>query len=377
VALVAARRCRLARAVLRGAMLCVCVSMFAEAQGVPVLKISDRRICSDCRVQATKIVSLLGPEGNSIIDSRAVVEKVADGRYVVGPLSNVHSFAVFDSNGTLQKMVGRAGRGPGEYVAISRVLAGSGDSIHVFDMGARRATLLSPELVYVRSRQLIGPAQNVRLLRGDTILTSGILATRDRTVLPLHVIGPDGQVIRSFGDASEMNRPGQPLRHLRRVGAVTREGVWIAFFDRYVLELWRTDGALVRSIERTAAWFPQWPDGRQQNARFERPRPSVLGSWVDEAGVLWVASYVADSAWKPSAQKPANPRVETAGPELDETDALYDTIVEAIDPDRGLLAAVRLPVAALMIGASGILASYRFDADRDVIDIWRIRLVRR
>lgn len=63
----------------------------------------------------------------------------------------------FDSRGRLRRTVGRRGEGPGEFRNVTNMTVVAGDTIHVFDRGLQRVTMLDPEGGIVTTT-LIGPS---------------------------------------------------------------------------------------------------------------------------------------------------------------------------------------------------------------------------
>ncbi len=80
---------------------------------------------------------------------------LSDGRIVVVD-AEARRLLLFDAKGTLLKVMGRRGAGPGEFRNVASVTLLPGDSILTFDTSLRRLTVWHPDNGYVRSMPVGG-----------------------------------------------------------------------------------------------------------------------------------------------------------------------------------------------------------------------------
>lgn len=98
-------------------------------------------------IRATK--TLEGDPETPLFEIGAAL-RLADGRYVVADGGNAR-VVVYDATGSIRSTAGRAGEGPGEYVALHAVFHGAGDSILAWDRRQRRISVLTSDGAFARS----------------------------------------------------------------------------------------------------------------------------------------------------------------------------------------------------------------------------------
>lgn len=100
--------------------------------------------------------------------------RLGDGRIAVANGRPVE-LRLYRADGSLERVVGRAGEGPGEYRGRLEVFATPGDSLLVWDHGTRRWQLFGPDGGFVRLVDEGDPAvPEVRLLHRSLIAGSAV-----------------------------------------------------------------------------------------------------------------------------------------------------------------------------------------------------------
>jgi hypothetical protein len=332
--------------------------------------------CGACRIELVKKVTLGSPTDTvSPSDFQTGVVRDSRGRYYVVPAAGLTTIAVYDSAGRFLRTIGRSGRGPGEYGFIINAEVVEGDSIFVLDANNHRLTVLSPSYSVVRSLPLVGQFTRAFPLPRGEMLVNGSVNTRAAAGYPLHVIGPDGAIRRSFGSARPELYRDRDQFNIRWVDRWTQRDVWVAHVDRYEVERWSLDGTLVRAYRRDASWFPP-RDYAKRHSLDAAPPPMMLAVWEDASGRIWTISRVASDKWR------ASPRVgstrEQPVPPFDLEDQNTDTILEVFDPSNGALLGTQR-FSQYLLGNVGQAAVYglRTTEDGDLrVDIWQIRLTK-
>ncbi len=273
---------------------------------------------------------------------------------------------VFHPDGTMLREVGQRGSGPGEFLRIRRVLIGQGDSLIVSDWGNGRLTFVDESLNVVRTMpSTLLP--NLALHDGRMLMAEEIM-TPEQMGYPLHLIGPDGEIERSFGADTREYVPNARLA-TRRLAATTAEGtIWTVPPGRYMLEHWDpASGERLDSFELAepeVVPISSWPEDGSL-----RPPGVVESIWTDDAGRIFLLLRVADAAWTPRP----DPDAEVAYT-VEEYDAIYDWIIHVVDPKaRQRIAELRHGSALWGRPGSDVLATLASDGDSDVIEY---RLVR-
>lgn len=202
-----------------------------------------------------------------------------------------------DSTGHLKRTFGQAGQGPGEYERASLILA-SPDKIIIGDF-LGRFHVFSGEGSFVST--ILGTVNGVTtglLLRGDTMVIMQRVSDVERFGLPLHLIAPDGHIVKSFGADDRSSSPQHMLRFLRTLAPDTDSSFWVARMDEYTIELWTTSGKMLRRIHQIRDWFPEITVDPAPIDR-ERPATVLLRVHRDLDGHLLVLLRRARPDWKP------------------------------------------------------------------------------
>jgi len=347
------------------------------AQRTPV-EIAGAPTCPDCRLEILPLVTLGSDDGPGMIESeRSRALRDSKGRYFV-TRSYGTQIQVFDTNGKFLNVIGRKGGGPGEFLGIARLHITTGDTLHVYDYGQSRHSIFSPQFKYVRGipwEIQPGFIQGVTLSDGRALINQSI-RTPDRVGLPLHLVGKDGRIVKSFGSETGVDRPDVAELSSRAIASATATSVWVAHRTRYLLELIDVNsGAVLRRLERRAQWFPpsEIPQSRSTSTD-EPPRPRLAELHVDSIGRLWILIGVADARWRSAAKADDSNRDHI---KITDASKYRDAIVEVIDPVRNtLVASMRFDEAPAWFLGNGIAQSAGENANGSpVIQVSRMQLI--
>lgn len=240
------------------------------------------------------------------------------------------------ATGDVVRTIGGIGEGPGEYRDLGMMLM-KGDSLFVQNPISGVMAIYSPDGEYVHSRpfEIAVQAGEAVRLRGDTMLVAEPKQLPETFGLPLHLVGPDGTRIMSFGAEDRTVEPGFFTPQLRTLARATDSSVWVARRDRYELELWNTRGTLEQRLAPTRDWFPQMLKD-VVNPTVERPETQLGGISLDAHGHLVVLLLRARTGWAP---------VQAKGPgDLPAYDPLtafdpFEAVIEVLDTASGELVA--------------------------------------
>jgi hypothetical protein len=189
----------------------------------------------------------------------------------------------FDESGRLRSTVGRSGRGPGEYVGIRDAGLLPGDTLVVFDPGARRISILNPDGGFARSFPLQAPfdgggsATRMVALRNGTVMVG---YSEIRQMAPQPTPTYFGQRLFAYSTMGQLRSPnGVSLpesEHFVQVTTPERGGVayWDLAFGRvmsvradstsllvgdgsdWTIQLRSADGAVLRTHRLRRATVP-------------------------------------------------------------------------------------------------------------------------
>jgi len=308
-----------------------------------------------CQVVLTHLAVLSdSADPGTLPDYNLFVERFSTGHLLVAAATR-DRVIVYDEAGNYIRSVGRVGDGPGEYSRITSVIVGPGDSVFIHDAMAGRVTVLGPDLEYARAILGLMYAPDLVLAQGQMLIAQQ-MTSRGESGYPLHLAGPSGALLRSFGaDPPEHRRD---IRWLStRIAAPTPDGsVWVAAPGLYELQKWDPDtGRQTATVTIESDWFVGAPAPHADPMR--PPQAFISKLWVDPQGLVWVVFQDTDSNWRPPAPDSAymeRPFVS------EEYDILYDWIIEVVEPESGQVLAHRRFDRALWVNPrSGLVATKR------------------
>ena len=287
------------------------------------------------------------------------------GRYFVRAGFPVNRILAYDSEGDLESVWGRRGDGPGEYRSIGQLLMLHGDSLGVLDQINTRLTVLNTDGSVARTQRLpINPyPQRIVQLDDGTFVVAGGEHTAAASGYVMHLVRPDGSASPFIPAGMVLrSRPSASQRRLAAAGMT----VWAARPDRYELIQYAADGTPLKVLKRGAGWFPdRETEGVTSDPANNPPAPYLMDIHVDGEGFIWTMARLADADWVPHV-------VDDLASIVDER--RYDSIVEVVDPGRGLvLRSQRFPWAGQGFTNDGLAVSERKDdLGVTILDVWRL-----
>jgi hypothetical protein len=342
------------------------LSITLGAQSVPALvDVRSSSVCPQCRLEV-RVVQRLGKSADPVsISTRAGLIRDDRGR-LYAPSHSRDQLIVYDSTGVYQLTVGGRGVGPGEYQEIADLARDSSGRIYVTDHYGR-VTVLNPDHKPVKQIAVFPIEPGGLVLSDGTLIFSAVARSPQRVGFPIHVVGPEGRLVRSFGETGDILDTGDPIPQLRKLASARDGGLWVAHLDRYVIEHWTLSGRRTRIVRRQVDWLPSPPRS------LGGLRPIIRALREDEDGRLWVVITI------PNDHRPPIER-DTAGRPLARSeasrDADFQTIIEVLDPQRGaFVAATRLPgvLRGFVMNDHLYRAAENWDGDAS-IEVLRVRL---
>jgi hypothetical protein len=332
--------------------------------------------CPSCTLDVAHIVTIGHVSDSFGVGGTDILVRDSRGRYYTAHNDDPATVSVFHPNGRAWRKIGRRGRGPGEYRNIVALHMAPGDTLHVFDAGNQRHTILSPSYEVVATRPMPGKVQpdGVRLLDGGALVINGLLPTADGIGFPLHVLDQQARVVRSFGVSDPRFYPGLTSSLGRRL-AVARGGfLWAARTNSIVIEQWTLTGEKRLETRATRDWFQDWGVFRPPS-HADPPLPELTALREDTSGLLWVVYSVPDADWRRGVGE-----VDTRSMHgvvwhvVDHTQA-YDTVIELLNPRTGEpVSSTRVPQHVRNFVDDGEVFSYQETGDGiPTLDVWRLR----
>jgi hypothetical protein len=190
----------------------------------------------------------------------ASMRELSDGRVLVTDFRD-QRVAVGDFRSNSAKTIGRRGDGPGEYVLVNRLLPFNGDTTLMAFEGARRWTVITPDLkfstippdsrvVEMFGHGLVvgGDRRGYLLTQGNPLRKQGI----ERDTSPLLLLAPKSAKFDTIGRTDGGEAPHQPPPGPEKVSA----------YQQYDNKAMGADGWIV--VVRHNPYRVEWrsPDGR-------------------------------------------------------------------------------------------------------------------
>jgi hypothetical protein len=299
-------------------------------------------LCEQCAVRLTPVVDLPGIDSLGGITSTFHLARDSRGRYYHTNYLQPSVIQVFDSTGKVLTTIGKKGTGPGEFNHANFIAVGLGDTLHVFDSGNRRYTVLSPDYKVVRTGVIGAQVMAAAELRPSRLILAASVRSKQGIPQPLH-FWTQNALQPGFGaDAALKSRPAHDDRILWRTIAVSADGsFWTARRQEYMLEQWSANRTLLRQLVRRVEWFE--PYAIDDSFIGGAPRPFVLAINEDSTGRLWVLISVANPNWKQAMGRgPAINGRQTARVASPDPTAVRWTRIEVIDTRKAEVVASSL-----------------------------------
>jgi hypothetical protein len=306
--------------------------------------------CPQCRIEFNEEVNFAAVDGpGALVSEPSGVARDSRGRYWL-VADNQMLPAVFDAGGSFLRVIGRRGQGPGEFEGAAQVVNVPGDSILIIDLLLGRANVVTDDFRVVRTIAL--PTTEIVSVAvvawPNLVILNATVRTADRIGWPLHLIDMSNSLAtirKSFGHGGgELRGPGRVGRE-SLVPSPTG-GIWAAEAKRYRVSRWSNEGNLHIALERRPKWFSGLSRGTPGGPTVS-PHPLITGVLEDEKGRVWVFCLVAKPNWADAWREAGSGRPTTGefpASSLPAVNALYDTMVEVLDPEqKRLVASRRIP----------------------------------
>jgi hypothetical protein len=329
--------------------------------------VRSRQNCAGkrCEIVLSQVGTISDTDAAIHLGERPSVQVSSRGDLIA---NGVNQILRYETSGAFVTAVGRNGAGPGEFMRLGTITLGPGDSVHAWDADAKRLSVFTPDIVFVRSLPL--PHAPALVLADGSYLVAAQIRTRDRIGYPMHRVAATGEFERSFGSDVPQYRSDLRLLLTRVVGPGRDGSIWAAPPGQYRIERWDpVAGNRLESISLESSWFRE--SAQHVPALSSRPLPIITALWEDSLGFVWILSRDADSRWAASANPEAHRPVFR-----EEMDAIYDWVLEVIDPDtRQAVTSIRFSDERRTRSPSRLLVSSEAGATMETVHkVWKPHL---
>ncbi len=296
------------------------------------------------------------------------------GQFYITPLGG-HRIAVYDSMGAYLHSLGGAGHGPGELGRRPNpVLCDAEGRIWVWEFMSRKVTIYNSEGDFVDSVMLpLSPL--CQLKDGSLLAIESATQLWGYSGYPLQRFTVTGELLSSFGNVI----PGYQWEQMylyQMTGALNRAGLfWMTPVGRYGFELWNPlNEQQLKTLPVEVPWFKESIEVLGDYRAVE-PTDLITDLSVDENDVIWALISTAAADWKPTKDRTDFSEIPEPG---EERRMFFDWIVQAIDPDSGIVLAEHRfsDDVWMLIGSTGLITA---ESDEETgnarFSIWRPLLV--
>ena len=313
------------------------VALKAPTAQTPAPKvIPNEPTCPKCTIGVQNLVTLGTDDGIGSLNGKPMSVNIdSRGRYWV--FEELEPPTVFSPTGGVQ-IVGRKGRGPGEFQSANNGVV-VGDSMLVFDWMEMRATMVGPDLKGGRSIRTGYGVSDLLLLAWPTLLVTASYREGSNppysTMHRLSLAGPEMQILGSFGPRGS----GGPMGNVEvsQIIGPARDGIWSTYWNRPEFTRWDRNGAARLTLTRQFDWYTPEMKG-SMGTPTTAPKPRTGAIHEDSDGLVWLFIHTPAPTWKEGWEAPPT-RYPGGGTEYAMRsmgwDKLYRTYVEVIDPVQG------------------------------------------
>src|SRR5688500_1077519 len=262
-----------------------CCMIIHAALGLAAATQAFAQQCSTCRIRSIPIATIGAADGPGIVGDLAGQAIDASGKYWFtftnpGLRTEVR---VFHPSGKLLKIVGRAGRGPGEFT-FARNLDARAGRVYAFDVVQRTISEYDTAFNLVGVRMFAGTLGDAVVIAPGVFAVNAIWDTRERAGHAVHIYGR-GPVISVDQDVDGY-RFDLPFSGRRALTATGRRTFWSARKDQYVITEFDSAGNTLRTLRREVPWLK--PETGSMLLDLEQPPQNFISSIrEDSRGRLW------------------------------------------------------------------------------------------
>jgi hypothetical protein len=294
----------------------------------------------------------------------------------VAPASRTTPLAAFSLAGNLLRSFGSFGGGLLGFQRLRgfHISDGPGNTIAIVQRN-KYVLLASDNGALVEQFHLPFAPAAIHVVR-DTILAVEAISTGPSKRAYLHFLDTKGSIVASIGEMESLPDWDEYF-DARKVTGVASDGgsVWISHINSYELTQYSRSGDVRSRLAREAEWFPQYSTYVPQEPFSAPPRPRVtsIGSYGTADTVITTVS-VADEGWHPNM---GGARLGGRVTQSLDLDHVFDTIIEIIDVQAGVLVARRRFDEYLVDAGNGYFATIVELSDaRFGYRLWRPALLR-
>ena len=334
--------------------------------------VSGDPTCLDCAIRLDPLLSIGDADPESWVEftERLVL---LDRHLILTRGSVPTELSIFSREGIFQRNLGRSGGGPGEFGWIHDIAQTGDGRLHVSDRRHGRISIYAPDLTLERVVPLPARPVDIGLLAFEdgSYVVNALVGTAELMELPLHRIGPEGEILLSYPVPSTEVLPGREVMQLRRLAQGQESTFWSVGFPDYRVVRYHIDGALLDSF----AVDPPWPAGEAEDPGQGVAQPGVMA--VEERdGRLWVVSRRLSPRYRSAMEQRRG--VHGITWEIAEYHRYFESVLDVIEIEtHRLLVRTVVPGYLLRFVEPGVILSWDDSRPEPLLVLRRVRMEER
>jgi hypothetical protein len=330
-----------------------------------VFAVAPKALSSQLALSFRKLVTLsFGADAPLGLTSRSVPVRLADGGYLVAPLTDVGRLARFDSAGKLVHLLGRRGEGPGEFGGVITMMSSGNGRVTIIDNLRVTQLAVSKEAESVE-KQIVGSGFEVATPVGKgEFLTTTLLLPSSR--LPAFRLrnGDSLNTSRTFADPFRDLDGDIVARHIAPAGDGHVVISAVTAYEFATLDVSTGQWTLLK-VSAPPFKSRRFLQVDRRQADVARPYSRVLALAMAGKDTLLVLYSMARKDWAPNP--PPNATRERAPISPTDMPNYMDYYIDVLDVRTGVsLARQVLPGQILGFVTPRIAFGYRAMPDGDI-----------
>ena len=257
--------------------------------------------CEDC-ITLERVLVIGDTIGEGYLREAFHMVRDSLGNYWFGQYEAVK---VFDAAGNFVNEVGRAGKGPLEWVNAMPVYTDREGRVHIFDIGNLRHSVVGPDFTLIEEARVPGGRDFHALGDGERWVLNNWSRAADERYRPLHILEGE-EIVTSLGGIVDFADDRVAETQSRRIFTTdSANRVFSSPWYSREIEVWSEDGRRITGFSDPAFNDPSFD--RLRAAPDDPPPNTMRALRVDSQDRLWVLTWQLRDDWRDMMEERRGP----------------------------------------------------------------------